>query len=83
MDSAIWLEVNIKGGRNIHCGHLYREFLLANQPCDISGSPVEQKNRWRRITQSWEQCGDLGDTLVMGDLNVHFDKQNSETGLQK
>ena len=41
---------------------------------------VYQKHR---ITKNWENISQWGDTVVMGEYNLHFEKWNSETGLQK
>ena len=30
-DSALWLDIKMKGGRKVICGNLYREFMYSRQ----------------------------------------------------
>ena len=72
-DAAIWLEIGMNKGRKLYCGQIYREFMQPGQPVIDSGSNEAQMTRWRHITDNWRKCGRKGDTLVMGDMNLHFE----------
>ena len=65
------------------CGFVYREFMLARQSDNLSGTIHEQLRRWKRIVNNWENAGRAGDTLVLGDLNLNFVDWDNNLGVNK
>ena len=82
VDAMLWLELSYKNGRKLLVGTIYREFKLARQPDNATASGEAQITRWSRIVDSWEAAGLEGDVMVMGDLNLDWNKWNDFTGLK-
>ena len=82
-DSAsIWLELSCNGGRKLLAGQVYREFQVLGQPRLDSASQQSQLNRWNSLVDNWRKAGKERDTVLLGDLNLDFQKWGRETGLR-
>ena len=74
VDSAvIWVEISGIKGRKLLVGNVYREFTHLGQG-PASASHMDQKVRWGQITDCWRTAGKERETVVLGDMNLDFNK---------
>ena len=70
---TIWLQVESGGRKKFLLGAFYREqSLLGQGPNSNSSYKGPQTLRWRKYLKQWKKAANLGDTLVMGDLNLDY-----------
>ena len=71
VSSTVWLKIRRKGKRNLILGSIYREHQLLRQDNNNdTKSENSQISRWNRILNQWTRASKMGDTHVIGDLNL-------------
>ena len=71
----IWIKIGDRGKKPITFGFIYREHQhIGLTTPDDSLSPQSQLERWRQIVNNWRAATNGGNTIIMGDLNLDFEK---------
>ena len=73
--ASVWLKISSKGTKKIHLGAIYRQHKLIKQGTpNLSGDINLQVNRWKKFVSQWKAASNRVDTIVMGDINLDFNK---------
>ena len=74
--STIWVKLGTGKKTGIKVGGVYREFQYLGDHRDLTRQDIvkEQELRWNTIVHQWTQASSNSSTIVIGDLNIDFDK---------
>ena len=81
---TIWLQLERKGRNKLLIGAYYREQSLIGLGHDNKSSDRgPQTTRWRQYLKQWKMAGKIGDTFVMGDLNLDYSRWSNPSYLNE